>query len=46
MSEKIACPNCGAENYETDPVCMSCGASLTEPTAQEPEERRDMTYCR
>ena len=31
MPEKITCPNCGEENYTTDPVCISCGASLIEP---------------
>jgi len=38
MPEKIVCPNCGEENYATDTICMSCGASLTEPAPQEPEQ--------
>ncbi len=37
MAEKTACPSCGAENYDTDQVCMSCGASLTEPAPQRPQ---------
>ena len=37
MAKKIACPSCGAENYDTDQVCMSCGASLTEPAPQRPQ---------
>ena len=27
--ERRACPRCGALNYTTDDVCMSCGADLT-----------------
>ena len=37
MAEKTACPSCGVENYDTDQVCMSCGASLTEPAPQKPQ---------
>jgi len=25
---KTACPKCGAENLDTDPQCLSCGAAL------------------
>lgn len=41
MPEKITCPNCGAENYTTDTVCMSCGASLTksDPTTSQQREQ-------
>jgi len=42
MSERIKCPKCGAENYKSDTVCMSCGASLrapTKPPEQKAEER-------
>ena len=28
MSDKIRCPECGAENYSTDARCLSCGTDL------------------
>jgi hypothetical protein len=33
----VPCPECGALDYRTDAVCMSCGASLVRPApASEP----------
>lgn len=40
MADKVACPSCGAANYPTDAVCLSCGADLrplqSRPVAPQP----------
>ena len=28
MADKVRCPKCGAENYASDPKCLSCGTDL------------------
>lgn len=38
MADRMACPKCGAENYVTDPQCLSCGRTLTAPGSQPRQE--------
>lgn len=36
MSEKVACPKCGEQNYSTDRECLSCGAALVTASSPPP----------
>ncbi len=49
MSDKVPCPDCGAANYLTDDVCLSCGADLRPrrslPIAEAPVTPRPAPAC-
>ncbi|MGD8238968.1 MAG: hypothetical protein PVH68_10480 [Armatimonadota bacterium] len=36
MGYKVSCPSCGAENYDSDSACLSCGQSLRQQPVPAP----------